>query len=124
VLLNESIPGGSKNPYSKGGTLTHKVGHWLGLYHTFEGGCIGNGNGDGMDNTPAETLNYDCTKDRDTCPLQDTFDPVNNSIVCHFSSLFFFAKPFFFENVSTVTVLLLSVVILKRVMWKVTEWMN
>jgi hypothetical protein len=92
MLLKESVPGGSKNPYNKGDTLIHKVGHWLGLYH-FEGGCDGGSNG--VDNTPAETLNYDCTEDRDTCPLQDGFDPVDNSMVCHLSSLFFFAKSVF-----------------------------
>ncbi|KAL5119196.1 hypothetical protein ACEQ8H_002906 [Pleosporales sp. CAS-2024a] len=81
----DTLPGGKMKKYNKGLTAVHEVGHWLGLFHTFSGGC--SGEGDGIDDTPAEDLKLrlqyisgdpmDC-RVRDTCPLKSGGDPVDN----------------------------------------------
>ena len=78
VVLNESLPGGSAQGYNKGDALTHEVGHWLGLYHTFQNGCAAPG--DQVDDTPfqADGVNiFSCSSKLDTCVGKGK-DPVRN----------------------------------------------
>ena len=65
---------GSGQQSQAGRTLTHEIGHWLGLYHTFQDGCVGGTSincaqqGDRVcDTPPVADASFGCNIGRNSC---------------------------------------------------------
>jgi len=77
VVLHSTLPGGGARPYDEGDTVVHEVGHWMGLYHTFQGGC--GDPGDRVADTPAQASpTFGCPIQRDSCSRMAGTDPFDN----------------------------------------------
>jgi len=79
VIQYATVPGGTLSPFNQGRTLTHEAGHWVGLYHTFEGESCSS-SGDMVADTPAQSkATSGCPKKNpDTCPGKPGLDAIHN----------------------------------------------
>ena len=88
-------PGTYGAPYNEGDTTTHEVGHYLGLQHTFQGGCAAasgcSNNGDLICDTPPESgPHFSPCSDPATCgnpdPIHNFMDYSDDSCMFEFTS--------------------------------------
>ena len=95
VLLDESLPEGDAAPFNLGQTATHEIGHWLGLYHTFQGGC--GEFGDHVADTPAHSspnsgtpedgLPHNACHVGELAPIHNYMNYVNDEWMTEFTQL-------------------------------------
>ena len=77
VVATDYVFDGPVAGRTHGKTLIHELGHWLGLKHTFDGGC--SSPNDGVSDTPAHASgSWSCDMALDTCPGMAGTDPVEN----------------------------------------------
>ncbi|KAH6897524.1 metalloprotease [Coprinopsis sp. MPI-PUGE-AT-0042] len=77
VLHYGTVPGGLMDDYDMGFTLVHEAGHWLGLYHTFDGNSC-EGPGDYVSDTPQQALQSESCEPSDSCTALAGGDPYTN----------------------------------------------
>jgi hypothetical protein len=94
VYVGRNAPGGE--PYDQGRTGTHEVGHYLGLYHTFQSGCGSTTSpyttGDLIADTARESQpNYGCTPVASGCtgggmkPIENYMDYSEDACMTKFT---------------------------------------
>lgn len=98
VLAYQSVGNNpAYTPYDLGASATHEIGHWLGLFHTFQSGC-GTANapytsGDLISDTTREkTANYGCAVVADGCndnknaPIENYMDYSQDACMTTFTN--------------------------------------
>jgi hypothetical protein len=88
VIKSDQVGTIGSGSFSQAGrTLTHEIGHWLGLYHPFQGGCVGGtssncaSQGDLVcDTPPVADASFGCNTNRNSCSndVPDKKDMVKN----------------------------------------------
>ena len=90
----ESMPGTSTRyagAYDLGKTATHEAGHWLNLYHVFQGGC--NNYGDYVEDTPPQVIaTRGCPEGQDSCS-EPGVDSIHNYMDYSFDSCYSSSRP-------------------------------
>ena len=90
VIDYRTLPGGEYgSAYSLGQTATHEVGHWLGLWHTFDNSENCMGIGDEVADTPFMSVpTGGCPEGKDSCPALAGLDPIHNYMDYSFDSCY------------------------------------
>ena len=91
VVHYGSLPGGTLPAFDRGRTAIHEVGHYFGLYHTFQNGC--EPPGDDVSDTPYEAEPaLGCPIGRNTCeapgddPIDDYMDYSDDTCTVRFTT--------------------------------------
>ncbi|WP_155884573.1 zinc metalloprotease [Actinomadura flavalba] len=92
VVIHEgTLPGGRVRNYDLGFSAVHEIGHWLGLYHTFQDGCAGQGDRV-ADTPPQRDPTHGCPGAKDTCrgggadPFHNYMDYSHDRCMSEFTS--------------------------------------